>query len=97
MAVFKIKKNGQWVPIDLLSPATKELTNDNKVVKWDAENSIFVEGNMTFQDDGGLAINDGVATIDVDGNAWFSGDVKVGINNEVLATETYVKESINGS
>lgn len=33
-------------------------------------------------------------TLDWDGNAWFAGDVKIGANNDALATQAYVDAAI---
>lgn len=46
---------------DVQPLATRNLNNDNKVVKWDKDNSTLIEGNITIQDNGGIVINEGKA------------------------------------
>lgn len=46
---------------DLQPLATRELSTNNKVVKWDNDKSTLVESKLTAQDNGSIIINEGVA------------------------------------
>jgi uncharacterized cupin superfamily protein len=66
--------------------------------KWNIEDAedeyAHIVGNGIVEESG-RAIRSNAHTLDWNGNAWFAGNVKIGANNEELATINYVDNAID--
>lgn len=60
---------------------TRDLSTDNKIVKWDNEKLTLVESCITAQDNGGIVINEGVASGD---NSIAGGTTDIELIKEIL-------------